>query len=226
MPQAEAESTVWINPKVTAFTPAPPPLGAKEFHETLSGYQPTNLISVAELAQELGAGHVFIEDVSERFSLPAFEALGAIWAIDKALKAHEQNQPTNPNPTLVTAIDGNHGRAVANTVKKLGLKTRIYIPNTVSETAIDAIKSEGAEVHVLDTHYDQVVTIAAQNAADFNSLLIQDTAWEGYSTILSEVGEQLANNLQASLDLNLRIDSVVVLLSTESIDANPLGASA
>ncbi len=193
MPQSQAESTVWINPKATAFTPAPPPSGAKEFHESLPGYQPTNLISVPELAQELGVDHVFIKDESERFGLPAFKALGAAWAIDKALKAQELNQPANPNPTLVTATDGNHGRAVANTAKKLGLKARIYIPNTVSETAIDAIKSEGAEVHVLDTHYDEVVTIAAQNAADSNSLLIQDTAWEGYPTMLAEVDEQLAS---------------------------------
>ncbi len=148
--------------------------------------------------------HVFIKDESERFGLPAFKALGATWAIDKALKAQELNQPANRSPTLVTATDGNHGRAVANTAKKLGLKARIYIPNTVSETAIDAIKSEGAEVHILDTHYDEVVTIAAQNAADSNSLLIQDTAWagytdipgwivEGYTTMLAEVDEQLAS---------------------------------
>ncbi len=193
MPQSQAESTVWINPKAAAFTPAPPPSGAKEFHESLPGYQPTNLISVPELAQELGVDHVFIKDESERFGLPAFKALGAAWAIDKALKAQELNQPANPNPTLVTATDGNHGRAVANTAKKLGLKARIYIPNTVSETAIDAIKSESAEVHVLDTHYDEIVTIAAQNAADSNSLLIQDTAWEGYPTMLAEVDEQLAS---------------------------------
>ncbi len=204
MPQSQTESAVWINPKATAFTPAPPPSGAKEFHESLPGYQPTNLINVPELAQELGVDHVFIKDESERFGLPAFKALGATWAIDKALKAQELNQPANRSPTLVTATDGNHGRAVANTAKKLGLKARIYIPNTVSETAIDAIKSEGAEVHILDTHYDEVVTIAAQNAADSNSLLIQDTAWagytdipgwivEGYTTMLAEVDEQLAS---------------------------------
>lgn len=203
--QKTVQKNVWINAEATAFTPDSPTSRAKTFHEALPGYRPTNLISVPEIAQELGVGHVFIKDESERFGLPAFKALGATWAIEKALKAHHAVNvgTTDSSPTLVTATDGNHGRAVANTAKNLGLKARIFIPDTVSEQAINAIRGEGAEVHVLDTNYDDVVIIAAQNAKDTHSLLIQDTAWEGYTdipgwivegytTMLAEVDEQLA----------------------------------
>jgi diaminopropionate ammonia-lyase len=203
MHQPAHAKSVWINPQATKFTPAPPSGDAKVFHESLPGYRPTNLINVPALAHELDVGRVFIKDESERFGLPAFKALGATWAIDKALAAHRITHPTNTIPTLVTATDGNHGRAVANTAKNRGIRARIFIPTTVSEQAITAIRDEGAEVHVLDTDYDNVVLIAAQNAADTGSLLIQDTAWEGYTdipgwivegytTMLAEVDDQLA----------------------------------
>lgn len=209
MRKSEISGEVWINSNARSFTPDPITSEAQAFHESMPGYSPTKLISVPELARELGVGSVFIKDESERFGLPAFKALGATWAIDKALRAHALNSGDS-FPTLVTATDGNHGRAVANTAKKRGLSARIYIPHTVSEAAITAIEREGAEVHVLEEDYDSVVQIAATDSRETGALLIQDTAWEGYTdipgwivegytTMLAEVDDQLAQrSLQAT----------------------------
>ncbi|MGD9109153.1 MAG: threonine/serine dehydratase [Gammaproteobacteria bacterium] len=50
---------------------------------------------------------------------------------------------------VVTASTGNHGAAVAYAGQKLGIKTRIFVPNSTSEMKINAIKSYNAEVSYL-----------------------------------------------------------------------------
>jgi diaminopropionate ammonia-lyase len=172
---------------------------ALQFHQSLPGYAPTKLIDVPQLAQELGLGKVLVKDESARFGLPAFKALGATWAIDKALRALS----AGPDAVLVTATDGNHGRAVARTAKLRGLAARIYIPDGVSDFAIQAIADEGAKVTRINGDYDLAVAAAAKDAEETGALLIQDTAWdgyeevpswivEGYSTMVAEVDQQLA----------------------------------
>ena len=98
------------------------------FHQRLPGYQPTPLIEVPALARLLGIGRVLLKDESSRLGLPAFKILGASWAVYRALEMR-LGQPLEPWRTihelaeglapirplvLVTATDGNHGRAVAH----------------------------------------------------------------------------------------------------------------
>lgn len=177
-------------------TPAGP---AASFHKSLPGYAPTKLIDVPEIAKAIGVGRVFVKDESARFGLPAFKALGATWAIDKTLRKTNADSSV----ALVCATDGNHGRAVARTAKSLGREARIYIPDGVSDFATQAIADEGAEVIRIYGDYDQAVASAAKDADETGALLIQDTAWdgyedvpswivEGYSTMVTEVDEQLA----------------------------------
>ena len=184
------------------------PVGkATSFHKNLPGYAPTKLISVPQLASALGVKAVFVKDESARFGLPAFKALGATWAIENALR----QTSADLSVALVCATDGNHGRAVARTAASLERKSRIYIPNGVSEFAINAIAQEGAEVIRISGDYDQAVSAAAKDADQTGALLIQDTAWdgyetvpswivEGYSTMVVEVDEQL-NELGLVADL-------------------------
>ena len=80
------------------------------------------------------------------------------------------------------AAKGNHGRALARVAALLGLKSKIFVPSVVSEISRERIRSEGAEVIVVEADYDEVVRIAAREAGD-HGILIQDTAWPGYEEI-------------------------------------------
>lgn len=191
-----------LNPlKDPGFETDPVSPEVRQFHRSLSGYAPTPLIEVPELAKELGVGRVFAKDESNRLGLPAFKALGASWAIRRAL-VEAGEKPTS----LVTASDGNHGRAVAHFARLLGLEAEIFLPEGAHPAAVEAIREEGATVHVLAGSYDDAVEAAATRAARAESeglgrQLVQDTAWpgyvqvpqwivDGYSTMFAEIDEQ------------------------------------
>lgn len=179
------------------------------FHQGLPGYEPTPLLSLHGLAEELGVGQVLAKDESARLGLPAFKALGASWAIHQVLAAHDGPVPV----TFVTASDGNHGRAVARFSRLLGHRARVVIPSGVHPAAVRAIEAEGAQVTLIDGPYDQAVHVAAQLAASAPStVLVQDTAWdddvqvpgwivEGYTTMFAEIDDQLAEQGLTAPDL-------------------------
>ncbi|TLM99988.1 pyridoxal-phosphate dependent enzyme, partial [bacterium] len=95
----------------------------RNFHQSISGYQPTPLRSLANLAKFLGVAGIYVKDESYRFGLNAFKALGATYAIGKYLAGHKSG-----GITFTTATDGNHGRGVAWAAAKLGHKAVIYMP--------------------------------------------------------------------------------------------------
>ncbi|MGH8828234.1 MAG: pyridoxal-phosphate dependent enzyme [Jiangellaceae bacterium] len=169
---------------------------ARTFHRTLPGYRPTPLIDLPTLARELGVGRVLVKDESARLGLPAFKVLGASWACHRVLREH-------PGARLVTATDGNHGRAVARMAAHFGVPATVFVPNVMLAETAKLIEGEGAEVIRLDVGYDDTVRTAAAFAAESRDrALVQDTAWEGYTevpawivdgyrTLLEEVDEQL-----------------------------------
>ena len=146
-------------------------------------------------------GRVFVKDESSRLGLPAFKVLGASWAVHRALASRTG---TAESPvTLVTATDGNHGRAVARVARLLGQRAHVLVPDGVHPAAVAAIAAEGAEVTRVTGDYDAAVRQAAAAAAGPGTLLIQDTAWPGYEqipgwivagygTLCAEIDEQLA----------------------------------
>ena len=156
-----------------------PSRDAVAFHRSLDGYQPTPLLEAPELAKALGVGRVLLKDESNRLGLPAFKALGASWAINRSL----QSLPAGEQVCVVTATDGNHGRAVAKFSRKLGHTAKIVIPSGVHPAAIKAIEDEGAEVFCLEGSYDDAVARAAEIGMEPGHILVQDTAWEGYEEI-------------------------------------------
>jgi diaminopropionate ammonia-lyase len=178
-----------------------PPASARAFHQTLAGYEPTPLTSLPSLAAELGVAHVLLKDESHRLGLPAFKILGASWAVCRALcerygldhamitvaslRAHIGDEVSpNKRPVLVTATDGNHGRAIARIATMLGLPARIYVPAGVSEPAIQAIRDEGAEIIETTSDYDATVTYAARSTRrSAVDVLVQDTSWQGYTDV-------------------------------------------
>jgi diaminopropionate ammonia-lyase len=155
----------------------------------------------------LGVAELLVKDESQRLGLPAFKALGAWWAIHRAL----QDRPTTTE--LVTATDGNHGRAVARMARTLGLKAHVFIPAVVSERAIEAIRSEGAVVTIVDDSYDAAVTAAA-DAAIGEALLIQDSAWPGYEVIPQHIVDGYSTLFR---EIDVEPDLVVVPMGVGSI---------
>ncbi len=174
-----------------------PDAAAAEFHRQLPGYAPTPLVEVPDLAAELGVGRLFVKDESARFDLRAFKFLGASWAGFLAvsrrsgyagpagldgLRAHLA--AAGGGLALVTATDGNHGRAVARTARLLGLPARVYVPGPVPGIVIERIRGEGARVTVVGADYDGAVAAARADAdANDGAVLVQDTAWPGYEEI-------------------------------------------
>ena len=173
---------------------------ALAFHRTLEGYAATPLVDLPALASELGVGHVAAKDESLRLGLPAFKALGASWAIHRALRDRAAATPV----TVVTATDGNHGRAVAKFARLLGHRASIVIPDGVHPRAVQAIRDEGAKVTLSGGSYDVAVATAARLSEAADAVLVQDTAWdgyeqipgwivEGYSTLFAEADAQLVH---------------------------------
>jgi diaminopropionate ammonia-lyase len=167
---------------------------ARDFHASMPGYRPTPLVELPVLAAELGVGALLVKDESDRLGLPAFKILGASWAVNCALsqrsgfdapaKSLIELRDRSAPVTLVTATDGNHGRAVARMGALLGLAARIYVPAGTAEETVGTITSEGAKVVQTDLLYDDVVWAAASSTAGHpDDLLVQDTAWEGYEDI-------------------------------------------
>ena len=187
----------------------------RQFHSSMPSYRPTPLIELPELAAELGVGAVLVKDESDRLGLPAFKILGASWAVNCALsKRGGFDTPATGLPelrervgnaaiTLVTATDGNHGRAVARMAQLLGLAARVYVPAGTTAKTLEAIADEGAQVVQTDLRYDDVVRAAASSTTNRPAdILIQDTAWrgyeeipqwivDGYSTMFDEIDAQL-----------------------------------
>lgn len=185
-----------------------PPEEAIAFHRSLDGYALTPLVALPEVAGELGVRLVFAKDESARLGLPAFKGLGASWAVHRALGEGASDEPA----TVVTATDGNHGRAVARFARLAGHNASIVVPSGVHPTAIEAIRDEGAEVIELVGSYDDAVAEAARLAERIGGVLVQDTAWEGYeevptwivegyATLFAEADEQLRAQGLAAPDL-------------------------
>ena len=180
----------------TTWSCAGPSVDAIAFHRSLSGYRPTPLVSLPDLAAELNVAQVLAKDESSRLGLPAFKALGASWAIHRALLDRQDSEPV----TVVTATDGNHGRAVARFARLMGHKAAIVIPTGVHPLAIQAIRDEGADVTLVEGSYDDAVAAAAHVVEqDSNAVLVQDTAWEGYEDIPQWIVEGYAT-LFAEID--------------------------
>ena len=200
------------------------PAEALAFHAGLPGYAATPLAELPALARELNIARLFVKDESARLGLPAFKSLGAFWAVAQVLAV----RAALPGPltlgalraaaaghdlTLVTATDGNHGRAVARFAALLGLRAHVLVPQAIPAAAAAQIAAEGATVTTVAGSYDDAVARAARTAAgDGTAVLVQDMAWpgytevparivEGYGTMPAEVDAQLASAGAAGPDL-------------------------
>lgn len=176
----------------------------------------TPLYSLPDLAAELGVADILVKDESVRSALGSFKALGAPIALvrlimrqfpeqrfqAKALLAGE-HRIALANFTVISATDGNHGRALAAAAESVGCRCVIVLHANVSDEREEAIAAYGADIVRISGNYDDSVEEAAALAAQNGWLVVSDTSYEGYEeiprdvmqgygTITAEIVERLA----------------------------------
>ena len=174
---------------------------ARAFHESFPQYCVTPLAKLDNMAEYLGLNFLCIKDESYRFGLNAFKVLGGSFAMAKYI-AKELGKDVSEmtydyltsaalkeefgQATFCTATDGNHGRGVAWAANKLGQKAIVHMPKGSSKYRFDNIAKENAKVTIEEVNYDECVRIAAAEADSVeHGVIVQDTAWEGYTEIPS-----------------------------------------
>lgn len=190
---------------------------ALRFHRGFPEYSVTPLRKLSKLAKELSVGGIYVKDESYRFGLNAFKVLGGSFAIGKfvteqikggsapdyAFLTSKDFSDKFAPCTFFTATDGNHGRGVAWSAKRLKQRAVVLMPKGTVKSRFDNIKKLGAEVTIEQLNYDDCVRRAAELSAKTpDSVVIQDTAWDGYekiptwimqgyTTLIRETAEQL-----------------------------------
>ena len=178
----------WIAPPLPALEPI------KKFHSSLPNFSVTPLISLDEVAAEIGVQRVFVKDATHRLGLPAYKSLGASWAtyraiIDKLCLPNDSDLTAvgiaarQNGVHLFAATDGNHGRAVARMAAILGIEATILVPEWLDLPTRAHISNEGARVEVFAGDYNGTVGAASSRAKDCGGLLVQDQAFEDYVQI-------------------------------------------
>jgi diaminopropionate ammonia-lyase len=140
----------------------------------MPAYAVTPIIELKELAATCGVARISVKNEQQRLGLPSFKALGSSWALHERVKAAKGLSAKAlipfPDlralvaglgpPTLCTASDGNHGRAVAALAEALGCRGVVFLPADSAVSRVDAIAGHGADVELVDGSYDESVEAA------------------------------------------------------------------
>jgi diaminopropionate ammonia-lyase len=213
---------------------APPTQPLTHLHRLLPGYAATPLIEAAELAAAWGVGRVLAKDESTRFGLSAFKALGASWAVYQLLlqraglpaetpwSAASRVRPAAGDlKRLVTATDGNHGRAVAFMARMFGLDAQIFVPAGTIAVRITAMEDVGARVTVVDGDYDDACARAAASLGP-DACLVSDTYTPGHEQVTEWIVDGYATmflEIAASSEIADDVDAVFIPVGVGSLAA-------
>lgn len=171
---------------------------ARKFHRQIPGFQMTPLRSLPNLSQMLGVGGLWVKDESVRLELNSFKVLGGSFAVYRFMQEKLQLPDSEMSYeyltsddakkklgeiTFASATDGNHGRGIAWAASKLGHKCVIYVHSDTSIPRINAIKSYGATVKVIEGTYDDAVRQIVVDANENGWEVVSDTSWDGYTTV-------------------------------------------
>lgn len=178
-------------------------------------HQGTPLYSLPSLAAQLGVGHVWVKDESARSVLGSFKALGAPIALvrlilrtfpargyDAAGLLAGKYATSLADFTVISATDGNHGRALAAAAQSIGCRCMIVLHAKVSTEREEGIAAFGAEIIRISGNYDESVEHAAALAASNQWRVVSDTSYDGYEEIPRDVmqgyGTMAAEIIEAS----------------------------
>ncbi|NBK38752.1 diaminopropionate ammonia-lyase [Pseudomonas soli] len=160
----------------------------------------TPLYDLPDLAAELGVGQVRVKDESVRSPLGSFKALGAPIALVRLiLRTFPGHGFTAADLfagryasqlagfSVVSATDGNHGRALAAAAQSVGCRCVIVLHAHVSMEREQAIAAYGAQIVRVEGNYDASVAHAAGLAQAHGWQVVSDTSYDGYEQIPGDV---------------------------------------
>lgn len=162
--------------------------------------EPTPLWDLSGAAALLGVARIGLKDESFRSPLGSFKALGApialmrlimrLWPlqdIDPRKLIEGRYRETVTNLTVISATDGNHGKALAAAARSIGCHCVIVLHANVSAEREAAIAAYGARIVRIAGNYDESVEHAAQLAKTNGWHVVSDTSYEGYEAIPRDV---------------------------------------
>lgn len=191
---------------------------ARQAREALSHWNgltpgPTPLRRLPHLARRLGLAQLQLKDESARSSLGSFKALGAPLALlqlvlrrwpERGWHAAELMQGRHAQAlselVVVSATDGNHGRALAAAARSLGCRCVIVLHAQVSPEREAPIAALGAQIVRIAGNYDDSVVEAARLAQANGWQVVSDTSYEGYEAIPRDVMQGYAVIVDELLD--------------------------
>ncbi|MFM0293958.1 MULTISPECIES: diaminopropionate ammonia-lyase [Paraburkholderia] len=178
---------------------------AAQSREWLSHWQSINMAgtrlwNLPGLAQQLGVAQISLKDESTRSPLGSFKALGAPIALvrlimrrwpEHRLTAKDlfegRHRDLLGHFTVISATDGNHGKALAAAAQAVGCECVIVIHANVNEERERAIARFGARIIRTSGNYDESVEEAARLATKNGWNVVSDTSYEGYEDIPRDV---------------------------------------
>ena len=173
--------------------------------ERLAGWpglsaHPTPAWSLPGLARQLGLASLTVKDESLRSDLGSFKALGAPNALVKLVQRRwperdwqgpdllaGRHRAELQDFVVISATDGNHGRALAAAAQSLGCRCVIVLHAQVSAEREQAIAAFGAEIVRIRGDYDASVTEAARRAHAEGWEVVSDTSYDGYEDVPRDV---------------------------------------
>ena len=97
----------------------------------------------------------------------------------------------NPPPVVVTASAGNHGRAVAWSAERLGLRAVVFTPAAAPQAKLGPIRGHGAELRPIAADYEDAERMAMEFAATTGAVFVSPYSHEdviaGGGTVALEI---------------------------------------
>jgi len=161
---------------------------------------PTPLFALPDLAQQLKLASINVKDEGKRSALGSFKVLGAPIALVRLILRLWPQHQLQPQAllsgqyrsllqdfTVISATDGNHGRALAAAARSIGCRCEIVLHAHVSEERAQAIAACGANITRIAGGYDDSVAAAAHLAELNGWQVVADTSYPGYETVPRDV---------------------------------------
>ncbi|MEQ8516252.1 MAG: diaminopropionate ammonia-lyase [Chromatocurvus sp.] len=145
---------------------------------------------------QLGIRTLWVKDESERFGIDSFKALGGAYAVIRiaaqrigvdldSLTDLEALKRCGAGLVICAATDGNHGRAVAVGARLIGARCIIFVHEHVAESRRSLLRAAGAELRIIEGHYDDAVEACRSAAKREGWQLVADVALAGEDTTVA-----------------------------------------
>ena len=161
---------------------------------------PTPAWSLPGLASALGVAGITLKDEAWRSALGSFKALGAPnafillamrrwpqhgWSAEELFAGRHAQELSDW--VVISATDGNHGRALAAAAQSLGCRCVIVLHAEVSAEREAAIAAYGADIVRVAGDYDESVREAERLSRENGWSVVSDTSYAGYEEVPRDV---------------------------------------